>query len=109
MGAIDSTTEHLRFKYRQTTGFDKFDDRRDFFLWVKIYLEEMKRLRLNPRRHLLKPTILTHRNLRKINRMMTPFPAKGQLLEDKSTKKPPKGTSKDHSSSLMILNEAANH
>lgn len=40
---------------------------------------------------------------------MTPFPAKGQLLEDKSTKKPPKGTSKDHSSSLMILNEAANH
>lgn len=105
METIDPTTEHLRSKYRQTTGFDKFDDRRDFFLWVKVYLEEMERLRLDSRRHPLKPTMLNHRNLRQINRMMTPFPTKVQLLENICYKLGRYSTIKDQLTNLIPLQE----
>jgi hypothetical protein len=82
MEAIDPTTEYLRSKYLKATGSDNFDDRRDFFLWVKIYNTEVENFRLNPRGHILRPTILRHRYLKQMNRMMTPLATKMQLRED---------------------------
>jgi hypothetical protein len=82
MKAIDPTTEHLRSKYLQVTGFDTFDERRDLFLWVKIYQEEISRLEMNPRSQIPRPTILNQSSIKKISREMTLFPTKVQLLED---------------------------
>jgi predicted DNA binding CopG/RHH family protein len=107
METIDSTTKYLRSKYRQTTGFDKFDDRRDFFLWVKVYNAEIKNLKFDQRSHILKPTILRHRNLRQINRMMTPFPTKVQLLEDICYKLDRYPTIKNQLTNLIPLQEIA--
>lgn len=82
MGVIDPATEPLRSKYLQTTGFDKFDDRRDFFLWVRIYQEEMLIFESDPLRKPHVPTMADGHTYKQKYRKMTLFPTKVQLLED---------------------------